>query len=64
MFSWCLVSVRLGGNLKLCRRDPLVLHQPRHHLSPGQPGGGGGVRPGLGADPVWGGGGEGHGGIN
>ena len=64
MSGWCLVSLCIGRHLQLCRRDPLILHQPRHHLAPGQPGGGGGVWPGLGAHTVWRGGGEGHGGIN
>ena len=64
MPGWSVVSVCPGGNLQLCWGDPLLLHQPGHHLAPGQPGGGGGVWPGLGAHPVRGGGGEGHGSIN
>lgn len=42
-------------------RDPLILHQPGNNFSPGQLGGGGGLQSWLGAHPVWGGGGEGHG---
>ena len=61
MPGWCLVFVCPGYYGFIRRGDPLLLHQPRHHLSPGQPGGGGGVRPGLGAHPLWRGGGEGHG---